>query len=330
MNKIMFTILRILNGQQDLAGSKELARVLLSHGIELSERTVRYYLKMLDERGLTQGVGKRGRRITKEGKAELNSAFVSERVNFVISRIDTLSCLTDFNIDTLDGRVILNISFFPESKLKNVLRIMEKIFDSHYIMSNRIVIADGGERIGDVSVPEACIGLGTVCSITLNGIFLKAGIPVTSRYGGVVEIEEGKPTRFTSLISYEGSSIDPLEIFIKSRMTNVIGALKHNSGKILASFREIPVVSVTEAEKLCQKMAKKGFNGTIIFGKPNQPLLEIPVGSDKVGMIVTGGLNPIAAVEESGISTENRAMSTLYEYSKLMSFKEAVKGLFRQ
>jgi len=42
------------------------------------------------------------------------------------------------------------------------------------------------------------------CSVTINGIFLKAGIPVTSRFGGVVEIVDGKPERFISLISYEG------------------------------------------------------------------------------------------------------------------------------
>jgi HTH-type transcriptional regulator, global nitrogen regulator NrpRI len=330
MNKIMFAILRILDRGEGFIGSTELGRQLPSHGIELSERTIRYYLKILDGKGLTQALGKRGRRITEKGKEELNTAFVSDRVNFVISRIETLAFLTDFDLDTLEGNVILNISFFPEGKLRSVLKIMEKVFESPYVTTNRVVIAEGGERIGDVSIPQGRVGIGTVCSITLNGIFLKAGIPIASRYGGVVEVEDGKPERFTSLISYEGSSMDPLEIFIRSRMTNVIGALKNNSGNILASFREIPVVSAGRAEKLCEKMVKKGFDGIILFGKPNQPLLDIPVNVDKVGMIVAGGLNPIAAVEESGICTENHAMSTLYEYSKLTSFKEAVRRLFRQ
>jgi len=81
---------------------------------------------------------------------------------------------------------------------------------------------------------------------------------------------------------------------------------------------------------LTEKMAAKGFNGTIVFGKPNQPLLDVPVGVDKVGMIIVGGLNPIAAVEESGIFTDNMAMSTLFEYSRLQSFNEALSAfLFR-
>ena len=142
-----------------------------------------------------------------------------------------------------------------------------------------------------------------------------------------MEIEDGTATRFTSLISYEGSSMDPLEILIKSRTTDVNGAVAHNNGKILASFREIPVVSMKEAEALKGRMAGKGLGGNIIFGKPNQPLLDVPVGVDKAGMIVAGGLNPIAAAEEAGIFTESKAMSTLYEYGRLLTFNEAVSSL---
>jgi hypothetical protein len=326
----MFTILRVLDKHEDVVGSIELSRELLNHGIELSERTVRHYLKLLDHMGLTKVQGKRGRTITEKGKGEVNKAFVSERVNFIISKIDSLSYLTDFNIDTLKGNIILNISFFSEKKLRDVVKIVSEVFASPYVMSNRIILAKGGERIGDVQVPEGCVGLGTVCSITLNGIFLKSGIPVTSRYGGVVEIEEGVPRRFTSLISYEGSSMDPLEILIKSRTTDVTGVIAHSNGKILASFREIPVVSMREAEILREKMFSKGVGGNILFGKPNQPLLDVPVGVDKVGMLVVGGLNPIAAAEEAGIFTESKAMSTLYEYSRLLTFNEAVSSLLYQ
>jgi HTH-type transcriptional regulator, global nitrogen regulator NrpRI len=326
----MFTILRVLDKHEEVVGSIELSRELLDHGIELSERTVRHYLKLLDHMGMTKVQGKRGRTITEKGKGELNKAFVSERVKFIISKIDSLSYLTDFHVDTLKGNIILNISFFSEKKLRDVVKIVADVFASPYVMSNRIIFAKGGERIGDVQVPEGCVGLGTVCSITLNGIFLKSGIPVTSRYGGVVEIEDGIPTRFTSLISYEGSSMDPLEILIKSRTTDVTGVIAGNNGKILASLREIPVVSMREAEILKERMSRKGLGGSIVFGKPNQPLLDVPVGVDKVGMLVVGGLNPIAAAEEAGIFTESKAMSTLYEYSRLLTFNEAVSSLLYQ
>ncbi|MEK7196862.1 MAG: NrpR regulatory domain-containing protein [Nitrospirota bacterium] len=322
MNKTMLSILKILEKYTDVIGSREISRQLKLHGIDITERTVRYHLRILDERGYTEVFGKEGRKITGKGRQELKHALVSEKIGFVISKIETLSYQTTLVLKTLDGDVILNISYFPEEKLKAAIKILTPVFSSPYVMSDRIIFARGGEKIGDVLIPEGKIGVGTVCSVTINGIFLKAGIPVTSRFGGVVETENGNPTRFISLISYEGSSLDPLEIFIRSKMTDVLGAVRNHHGKILASFREIPVVCITEAKKLAERIAEKGIGGILLIGDPNKPLLEVPVGIDKVGVVIVGGLNPVAAIEESGIPTESRAMSTLYKYSKLKSFKD--------
>ncbi len=326
MNKTMFSILTVLDKQSDIIGSKEISKHLKLHGVDLTERTVRYHLKILDERGLTKVFGKAGRRITQKGSEELLQSHVSEKVGFVISRMETLSYMTSFDIDKQEGDIILNVSYIHEKNLKDALNVMKPVYKSSYIMSERLVIAGEGERIGDVIVPEGMTGLGTVCSVTINGIFLKAGIPLASKFGGVLQIEDSVPSRFTALISYEGSSLDPLEIFIRSKMTNVVHAVKNHSGRILASFREVPVVGVEEANNIADKMADKGIGGILHIGNPNQPLLEMPVGMDKAGMVVVGGLNPVAALEEAGIPTESKAMSTLYEYSKLISFKDALKG----
>lgn len=325
MNKTMLTILKILDKCADIVGSREISRQLKMHGIELTERTVRYHLRILDERGYTEVFGKEGRRITEKGRKELENALVSEKVGFVISRIESLSYLTTLNLGTMDGDVILNISYFPEDRLKDALKILKPIFLSPYVMSDRIILTRGGETIGDITIPNGRIGIGTVCSVTINGIFLKAGIPVTSRFGGVVEINEERPMRFVSLISYDGSSLDPLEIFIKGKMTDVLGAVKNHSGKILASFREIPVVCMDEAKRLAMEMKDKGIGGILLIGSPNKPLLEVPVGIDKVGMVIVGGLNPVAAIEESGIPTESKAMSTLHAYSKLKGFNSLLR-----
>jgi repressor of nif and glnA expression len=235
--------------------------------------------------------------------------------------------MTSFDIDKQEGDIILNVSYIHEKDLKDALKVMKPVYKSSYIMSDRLVIAGEGDQIGDVIVPEGKIGLGTVCSVTINGIFLKSGIPLISRFGGVLQTEDSGPSRFTALISYEGSSLDPLEIFIRSKMTDVIRAVKNHSGRILASFREVPVVGVEEAKSIAERMADIGIGGILLIGNPNQPLLEMPVGIDKAGMVIVGGLNPVAALEEAGIPTESRAMSTLYEYSKLIRFKDALKGM---
>jgi hypothetical protein len=319
----MLAILKVLDKHSDtILGSREISRQLKVHGVELTERTVRYHLRILDERGYTKVFGKEGRQITQKGKEELTQALVSEKIGFIISKIETLSYLTDLDLEKNKGNIILNVSYFPEDKLKEALKIMKHIFSSPYVMCDKVVMQRAGEKIGDIIVPERQVGFGTVCSVTINGIFLKAGIPVASKFGGVLQIENGEPSRFTSLISYEGSSLDPLEIFIKSHMTDVLGAVKNHSGKILASFREIPVVSLERARQLSVELRQKGIGGILMIGNPNQPLLEMPVAVDKAGMIIVGGLNPLAALEEAGIQTVSKAMSTLYRFSDLIKFKE--------
>lgn len=322
MNKTLHAILSLLDKHSAVVGSRELAKQLKLHGVELTERTVRYYLKMLDRRGYTVVIGKEGRKITVRGREELKHALVPGKLGFVISRIETLSYLTTLDMAAMEGDVILNISYFPRKKIRPALELLRPVFVSPYVMSERVAIAGEGEHIGEVPVPKGMVGFGTICSVTINGIFLKAGIPVHSRFGGVVETMNGAPRRFVSLISYDGSSLDPLEVFIKSRMTDVSGAAAGKAGRVLASFREIPVVCLEKAKKLSRAMADRGIRGLLLIGSPNTPLLEVPVGIDKAGIVVVGGLNPVAALEEQGIPTESRAMSTLYDYSRLIPFSD--------
>lgn len=322
MNKVTTSILKILDKENKIIGSREISKRLKLYGIDLTERAVRYHLKILDERGHTKVFGKEGRIITEKGRKELQNALVLEKASFVISKIDTLSYLTTLNLDTLDGDIILNISSINKKDLEKALKIMKPVFDSPYIMSDRVIIADSGEHIGDILVPDGKEGIGTICSITINGIFLKAGIPMTSRFGGVVEIINKKPERFISLISYEGSSLDPHEVFIRSKMTDVSGAVKKGEGKILVSFREIPVVCLDRAREIAEELLEKGIRGILVIGEPNKPVLGMQPGIDRVGMVIAGGLNPVAALQESGIETESMAMSTLYPFLALKNFKD--------
>ena len=79
MNKTMIAILDVLNKHPgSILGSRELSRQLRLHGIELTERTVRYHLRLLDERGFTRVFGRAGRMITQKGKEEFAQSLVSE------------------------------------------------------------------------------------------------------------------------------------------------------------------------------------------------------------------------------------------------------------
>lgn len=326
MNKTLHAILAILDKCSTVTGSRELSRKLTRHGVELTERTVRYYLKRLDSQGYTEVFGKEGRKITDRGRDELRRAHVSDKIGFVISRIETLSYMTTLDLASMEGDVILNVSWFPRKNLRKALALLKPVFASPFVMSDRVLLADEGEEIGETRVPKGMAALGTICSVTINGIFLKAGIPVASRYGGVVETTDRRPQRFLSLISYEGSSLDPLEMFIKSNMTAVSEAVAGRSGRILASFREIPVVCLDKAVKLARTLEDRGIRGILMIGSPNTPLLEVPVGIDKAGIVIIGGLNPVAVLEEHGIATESKAMSALFEYSQLVPFKDLMRS----
>ena len=166
-----------------------------------------------------------------------------------------------------------------------------------------------GRRCGDRIGPRGKIGLATICSIIVNGVLLKAGIAVETRFGGILQIKGGRPLRFLELISYSGSSLNPSEVFIQGRMTKVGGAVK-GEGIILANFREVPAPCHREAEQLIQELKKAGIDGALAMWGPNEAVCEIPVAVGRVGLVLPGGLNPVAAAVEAGIEAENQAMAT--------------------
>src|SRR3989337_2856510 len=100
----IITILKVLSESSEPLGSIHIARELENHGFHLSERAVRYHLKMTDERGFTRPLGHDGRTITPQGVEELRLALASDQVGFVIERIELLAFRTTFDPDTRTGR----------------------------------------------------------------------------------------------------------------------------------------------------------------------------------------------------------------------------------
>jgi len=70
----IIAILKILSSRLSRLGSITIARKLQEEGIFLSERAVRYHLKIADERGYTEPLGRGGRRLTSQGMEELRVA----------------------------------------------------------------------------------------------------------------------------------------------------------------------------------------------------------------------------------------------------------------
>jgi repressor of nif and glnA expression len=321
----VLAILNTLGDSQEAVGSTIIAKRLKEQGIELSERAVRYHLKLMDERGLTQLAGRRdGRVITELGQTELKKAMVTHKVGFAFSRIEVLAFRTNINLDKRTGFIPVNISFFPKEDLNKVLRAMKPVFQAGLCASDLVALANEGEVIGDVVVPEGKTALATVCSVVVNGALLKAGVPIDSKFGGILQIQNYRPLRFIELIHYAGSSLDPTEIFIRANMTSVAETAKDGNGEILANYREIPAVCKPLAEEVAAKLKNASLGGILLIGNVSEPVCEIPIELNRVGVVLIGGLNPVAAAVEAGIIIESHAMSTVLEYQRLKKFQEVI------
>lgn len=324
--KKRLAILRVLHEEDRPLSSARITEHLLAMGHEMSERTVRFHLKSLDGDRLTENLGKKGRRITERGHRELSSARIFEKVGYLAAKIDLMTYRMDFNLETRTGSVVMNVTLLERDQLERAYPLVSRVYNANYAMGKLLTILTPGDRVGEVSIPEGKVGIGTVCSITFNGILLEHGIPATSRFGGLMEMKNGKPARFVELIHYEGTTLDPLEVFIRSGMTDYWGATETGNGLVGASFREVPGDSRDRVLAVARHMEEADLGGVCLVGWPGRPLLDIPVSEGRLGVIVMGGLNPVAILEELGIRVRHTgALAGLVEYRKLFSYEELEK-----
>lgn len=324
--KEMVILEELARAGSPLSGS-ELTDRIGDRGGDLSERTVRLYLQRLDEEGLTEAVGKRGRIITERGRSALQSGKLITRVGSLTATIDRMTYGMTFDLARRKGTVVINTAFVPKEAFMERVGEVCEVFRQGYAMGSLVSLKESGDRIGDQEVPPGYVGFCTVCSVTLNGALLKEGIPTRSLFSGILELEDGEATRFVELISYDGTSIDPLQLFIRSRMTDYIGAITDGNGRIGAGFREIPGESHDGALKLAERLAEAGLGAFLTIGQPSRDLLNIPVREGSCGVIVIGGLNPVSIFEERGIPVTYSALSGFMEYEELYSYEELPERL---
>lgn len=313
----IIAILKILGESSEPLGSITIARKLESEGVFLSERAVRYHLRIMDERGYTQPLGRDGRVITPEGLEEVKEALAPEQLGFVREKLEMLAFQTTFDPQKRTGQLSINTSIIDKEKFKEAISAMKDAFKAGICVSDLVVTASEGERLGSIIIPSGKIGLATVCSVVINGVLLKAGVPTEYRFGGLLEVRNSKPRRFVAVIDYAGTSLDPSEQFIRARMTSVSEAAKTGNGKILGVFRAVPAPARAIVEEKIAMLEEAGICGVYALGNTSEPVCQIPVGLNRIGIVQRGGLNPAAAAVEAGIEIENIAESGLIDFQQL-------------
>ncbi len=320
-NKLI-AILKVLSESSAPLGSITIARRLEQEGVFLSERGVRYHLKIADERGFTEPGGRDGRTLTPEGRQEVKEALASQQLGLVRDKLELLAYQTTFDPEKRTGLLAINTSIIDKGRFKKALTAMKDAFKAGFCVSELVATGAEGEKLGSVVVPEGKIGLATVCGASINGVLLKAGVPTEFKFGGVLEIRDNRPRRFVAITEYAGTSTDPSEQFIQAKMTSVNEASRTGSGKILGAFRTIPAPAREVVEEIKVKLMAAGIDGIYALGDTSEPLCQIAVALNRVGIIQIGGLNPVAAAVEAGIEIENIAESGMIDFEQLNSYRE--------
>ncbi len=312
----MMEILRILSERDEVLGAKTIAEELKKKGYNLGERAVRYHMRILDEKGLTERVGYAGRKITDEGLNEIKEGLIYDQVDFIFSKFESMIYQTTLDPLTREGKVVVNTSSIPLEE--SSLSIMEEVFKKGLAVSPYIKIED----------EEKEILVKTVCGTTIDGLLLNEGIPVIPQYGGLVKVKDYLAERFTELIAYKKTSMTPLEAFTAPEMTSVLQVARKGTGMIPANFRIIPAQSREKALELFQKLEKIGITGLLKIGKAGENVLGIPVEEGMIGIAIIGGISPLCAAKEAGFSVNIKLAENLLEFqqmNKITNYKNVIK-----
>ncbi len=313
----LIAILRVIHESRAPIGARLIAYRMNGQGYTIGERAVRYHLRILDERGLTQRLGYDGRVITERGIDELNNALVGDRLGFIITKIERLMLDTTFDLKTNQGNVIINMSIINKNDFDETMEILKHATRNGYPFSPYIKLIEEGTVTSDIEIPEGKIGIATMCSITIDGILLNNGILVNPKYGGILKMEDKKPLCFENIIAYGGTTIDPMRIFISKKMTGVLDTVNTGSGKLLANVREIPRVALSKAKKVLSSIVKAKIGSIAEIGEPGKSVLNATIDAGKVGIVVYAGTNIMAAVSEMGIKVATYPISTTIDFNEL-------------
>ena len=303
-------ILRILKEHRDPVGAKRLSELMSERGFVLSDRAVQYYLSYLDTLGFTEKIGNQGRILTPVGLEETDNALVDDRIGFIISKLERLAYRSTFDPVSSTGEVAYNLSIVPSESIEQVKTAFDEVARAGCGFFNSYRIIDHDPRI-----PHGHVGFITICSISMDGVFQRRGIPVRMAFGGRLEIEKGVPRHFKDLIGYRGTTIDPLEWFISSGLTSISGYARSKTGIVLANVREVPCAARSQVQETIHQMNACGFLFPVVMG--NQ-VFNLPHNPYRLSIVAFSGLNYIGNAVEHGINIKTEIGAGNIQFSKIL------------
>lgn len=164
----------------------------------------------------------------------------------------------------------------------------------------------------------------TACSLTISGVLLKYGIPVRPKGGGLIEVVEREPTRFTDMLMYWATTIDPIDVLTAQGLTDIMGMMRTGNGRILGNIHEAPMLARDRIEEVLDLLSAAEFTGVLELGEPNMNVLGVSVERDHVGIALVGGTNLVAAAQECGINISHESISDLTDVAEMKHIDELI------
>jgi len=233
---------------------------------------------------------------------------------FTLSRIDNLMHQVSFDPAEMKGKIITNTSFVERERLQETLAVFSDAIQAGLSVSPLIKLVEEGRYVR----------IKTACSLTICGVLLKKGIPVRPKGGGLVEVIGREPTRFTDMLMYWATTVDPIDLLTAQGLSDIAAMMRTGNGRILGNLHEAPMLARERIEEVLDLLSVAEFAGVLELGEPNMDVLGVFVERDHVGIALIGGTNLVAAAQEMGIAIKHESISDLTDVSEMKHIEELV------
>jgi repressor of nif and glnA expression len=238
----------------------------------------------------------------------------SQTLIFTLARIENLMHQMSFDPARMTGKIITNTSLVEKESLGDTLAVFYDTIQSGLAVSPMIKLIEEGLKVK----------IKTACSLTIDGVLLKHGIPVRPKGGGIIEVVEREPARFIEMLMYWATTIDPIDILTAQELTDITGMMRTGNGRILGNLQEAPMLARESIEEVLDLLSQAEFTGVLELGEPNMNVLGISVERDHVGIALVGGTNLVAAARECGIVVDHESISDLTEVAEMKHIEELI------
>lgn len=305
LDRRTYDLLRLIRANEPI-GSIRLVDQMQRRGYSIKGRTIRLLLSELDEAGLTEKVPGKGRRLTPEGRAELDRGDVGGRLYQIRERIATLTSQVTYDPYERSGELVACTVTVPTVSVPAALAELDALGASAL-----------GPVVASVERADEGVRLGLPSSITLDGVLLSHGIDVDLITAGLVEYEppggdgDGTVRRYIDTLSGEGSTMDVVSLLVEAGRTSVADALAGETGVLIVDNREFPLNRLQEAEELADETVA-ALGGVLDVRRPREPG-PFPRGTPgwDFASLTYGGVGEIglALLHEAGLLTDWETLS---------------------